>query len=553
MASLIRLALAAGLLSLGCTTPCWPPEYHRMVGDVAFRDAEIDSLCDRDPSEWDRVFRDPRLEPAAQVLSGWTPGQLCSLYARDARSRTRFHEPRRSVLEQLEGLAEAEIEGAWSRAEAAFDAGVPDGALLRARPLDLNPGDNVVQSFLLHHLIALRFARLAGEDGSGSEGRAWRFAVAFEAAALGYLADAFSTGRFLVPKPAGPFLWLSRNREHAIEHFANTGLFVLNSRGEVWQAFGERHAAWFRTPLCRVLEAGQNSVRELLLVRHSSGSRSDPPPYLSRWARSIAGGDPAEDVVGSWLEPAPGSAYYADKRLPSLLSLPMPVSATWRIKTGAPDGLGIRPAIHRPQLREPGYHDPGLSAEERRFLYDKRSMPGWLISDSIAARGPESVIRYDPDVASVRFVQRSGLPPSWAGLLVSAAYGQSQRGIESMPAYGFGIGYGLATDLGLFRGWAVPRAVYSPRYHNRNRQLLSLSVSGSMTSSVERPGFDVEIGYVWGRRSPYTQSGPKIAFGWIPGTLSTGLLYAGLTPRVKFEVVHLETVFWGVHLEINLH
>ena len=77
----------------------------------------------------------------------------------------------------------------------------------------------------LHHLIALRFAGLGTDSG-------WRFAQAYEAAALGYLVDAMNAGALLTPRVRGPFGHLSENREEAEDYFANAGVYVLKREGK---------------------------------------------------------------------------------------------------------------------------------------------------------------------------------------------------------------------------------------------------------------------------------------------------------------------------------
>jgi hypothetical protein len=534
--------------ALACSGPTWAPDFHRLIAETAFRDASLDSLEETTPAEWDRVFRDVRRHPGPLVLPRWTVGQLCSLYAADGSSPARFHESGRSIREELRALGSSAIDGAWSAARRSLETGPTVRDLLQDRPLDVSARPNVVQNFLLHHMVALR---LAAADTSRPA--AWSLALAFEAAALGYLADAFDSGRLLIPKARGPFLWLSRSRADAIRHYSDAGVYVMNSRGQVWQAIGEVHTEWFHTPLFRVLDAARTAVRELLLVRHRADPDADLPPSVEAWARAVAPDGNVEEMVRSWLAPASGESIYVRTKLPSLLCLPMPISATWRVKVDPADELGVRPARHYPQLRSPGLHDPTLATHERPFLYSEDAMPPWLVPRFIAQRGPEAVIREDRDVASVRFVQRPSVPPSWAGLSVSGEYGLRLRNTDVMPAYGAGLGYGARATAGASAIWLLPRATYHFRYHSSGRRLFALSTALGFGSRVSSPVIDLALGFAWGDRARFLQKGPTLAVGYYPGTLSTGVLYAGLSSRLKIEAAFLETVLWGVSVELSLH
>jgi len=474
-------------------------------------------------------------------------GGLCASFSGNDRSRSRFHERGRSVLRQLKPLQAEVIDEVWTE----HSIGSLTGGDASVSSV-VQPRGNVIATYLLHHLIALRFAERAGKDRKTSED-ALRSALIYEAMAQTYLADAFSSGHLLLPF-GDPFYGLhARNNQKAHDFYRSEGVFVLNSKGEVWQTFGDKLLNWYAPSYEHVLEACVTSLRELFFVLCVSAG-GEPPDSLKRWGRSISRERP-DRIVESWLTLRNGEEYYADVRMPTLLLLPMPVSATWSVRNAEDGNPRNNHRKHFPQLREDGFHDPGLENIIRRFLYGKEDVPNWLVSDLASKDSPEKLIRENPDFASVRFVQQSDFPPSYVGLLASSGGGAVLGRKGKGSGLSFGLGYGLTDDFLLFNKISV-EAVLMPGLDEPRRLLLGPSFGLGIKLPFRFDPVEavrIEKGYVWGLRAPYQAGGLKFALGLGSRTVPLGFTYSGLTFRLKYQWIWLEQTKQGAFLEVVLH
>lgn len=260
-------------------------------------------------------------------------------------------------------------------------------------------------------------------------------------------------------------------------------------------------------------------------------------------------------MVESWLTLRNGGEYYAEVRMPTLLLLPMPVSATWSRKNAEDKNPRNNHRKHFPQLHEEGLHDPDLEKVNRKFLYHKKDLPSWLIPDWLSKDGPEKLIRENPDFASVRFVQQSDFPPSYVGLLVTSGGGAVLGRKGKGSGWSFGLGYGVIDEFLLFNKISI-EAVWMPGLDEPRRLLLGPSFGLGIKLPFHSDPVEavrIENGYFWGLRAPYQANGLKFALGLESRTVPLGFTYSGLTFRLKYQWLWLERTKHGAFLEAVLH
>jgi hypothetical protein len=380
--------------------------------------------------------------------------------------------------------------------------------------------DNVVANYVVYHTLALRCAVLSHADADNADPPVrrlpdrseWRErALVFEAVALGYLADSFSSSHILTPA----HLWLAglqdANVGAAHDFFATQGTYVFAhplgaARGVIWQTFGDGLLGWHGPAWEHAADACARSVSEVadLIAR-----RRHPP-----------------DDTPIRAEP------YA---------IPCPVVAAWHFS----DGLQM-------QYREKDLHDPGLDVD-RRFLYSRDAFPR-IFSDRIQGR-IEDILMLDtaPGVTAVEYHQTLDVAPAFAGILVMAGGGalvgdDGGGGVSSM-----GAGYGwefrmpllarLRTSLEaeyIHRLGDAARRVLTPRY--------TIGIGSPVLPVVE--AVHLEAGYTWGLESPYTNHGVKWAVGADTRPLRFPFTYAGVSLRAKYERFWLDETLDGFQLQL---
>ncbi|UCD17983.1 MAG: hypothetical protein JSV44_03505, partial [Candidatus Zixiibacteriota bacterium] len=486
------------------------------------------------------------------ILQDRTFGQLCADLAEDDFSRNRFHEYGKTILEQLRFLkagriaaARKEISGTDKSGRKIFDTGSP------IRFPNLSTG-NVVTSYLLYHLSALHLAERAAQSERQFQQKLSE-ALIMETIAQGFLADAFSSGHLLVPVSDRLAPLHGRNTRETHNFYRNQGVYVINSRGEVWQTFGDRLMHWYAPAYRAVLEACRHSLRELLIVFYHSKGR-EIPPKLNSWLNAVAPNKSPASVVSLWLSVRDGVDYYAERWLPTLMLLPMPVTASWSYRTQERDSHNIRKRRHFPQLREEGFHDPDLINIDRSFLYPRDKVPDWLIPQIFLNEKPvtpDSLIRTHPDWASVQWIQNRHVPPSFKGMLLGFGGQMTIADGENNTGGMLAVGYGLWNDLLLVRNVSVGITLY-PSLHQPERLMLAQTAGFDFPFSITSwlGAFRAEGGTAIGLRRKYDDIGGMFAIGLNSRVFSLRFTNAGFTWRLKYQCFYLERTIKGLALEV---
>lgn len=454
--------------------------------------------------------------------------------ARDDLSPARHHVRAQTPLEQLRALTSDRLQAALDEATRADHDLVGRGPVAR----------NVVANYLAFHLIALS---LASRDEVP-----FARALAAEAVALGYLGDSFSSAHMFIPVHLKLTSWQGVNVRAAHHFFAGEGAYVLNARGEVWQSFGDGMLEWYLPTYERVFEACVESLREVHLVRAVRRGGLVPGDSFRAWADRVAEPHDWETAVSTWLRIEPGEYYYEAARLPALLRIPMPVAASWSVRTAERDESGLERRHHYPQLREPGGHDPNGSALDRRFLFPREAVPEWLVSDRLEGVDPAAVIRDDPGVASAHYIQTRDFAPSVAGVILRGGggvlFGDKGGGVLSVAA-----GYGWETPLLLGSARAALELEYYLRLGDLDRRALAPYFVLGLALPLRR--FDsahLKLGYAWGLESPYDGDGYAWGLGVATPALQFPFTYAGVSLRLGYQQFRLEDALDGLQVQLVL-
>ncbi len=470
-------------------------------------------------------------------------GNISAFFSGDDITQPHCHLRGYTILQQLEPLSANFIDKVWNE--------------IKKAPEDIQSvevsNQSAVFNYLLYHLIALRFARLAGKEDNGKN-ESLRYALIYEAAAQSYLSDSFSAGHLLllVSDFLVPLNYLNIQITH--DYYSSEGVYVINSQGESWQTFGDKLLQWYPYSFNRVLEACTISLRELFLVYFTSFENIEIPVNLNNWARSIADGVTPEELSNRWLTTNNGVYYYAEIKMPALLYIPMPVAATWSVRTEKRDEYGIFQRKHYPQLFEEKFHDPDLNEIDMDFLYPKNSMPDWMIPEFLPNDTLQNLIRYNQEVASVRYVQDRYLPPSFQGYLLIAGMTYGFINGENKLGASLGFGWGFSDEF-LFILIKPAFFVSAMKLFGNNQEWVLMADIGV---GINVPIFrimkpHIEIGYAYGFQSPFNGSAGKYALGFDSETLPLGFTYAGLTFRLKYQFIFFDKTFHSPILEIILH
>ncbi|MFI5237929.1 MAG: hypothetical protein ACHQLA_08325, partial [Ignavibacteriales bacterium] len=448
-----------------------------------------------------------------------------------------------TIYQQLEPLSASYIDEVWNS-------------------IKENPGSiqsvevsnqNAVFNYLLYHLIALRFARLSGNE-VGDDNEDLHYALIYEAAAQSYLSDTFSSGHMLLANSDFLAPLNSFNIQIAHDHYCSEGVYVINSNGDCWQAFGDNLLQWYPYPFNKVLEACSASLRELFIVYFTSMENVEIPVNLEKWARSISSGIKPEELSNLWLSDNDGVKYYSEIKIPALLYIPMPVAASWSVWTEMKDEYGIHPRKNYPQLIEEKFHDPDLDEVDLGFLYPKYSMSGWMIPDFLPSDSLQNLIKYNPEIASVHFIQNRNFPPSFKGYLLTAGvtYILMNDKNEVGSSLGFGWGFGDLSLLVFIKPTVFVTAMRL--FGDSPAWILSADIGVGINASVFgicKPY--IELGSTWGSQSPYNGYAGNYALGFDSETLPLGFTYAGLTLRLKYEIIIFDKTLYSPVFEIILH
>ncbi len=470
-------------------------------------------------------------------------GKISAAFSGDDISQSRCQIGGYTIMQQLEPLSAEFIDKVWER--------------IKNSPDDIKSvevtNQNVVFNYLLYHIIALRFAELSGKEFYDSN-EFLRYALIYEAVAQSYLSDAFSAGHLLLY--LFDYLAPLSNSNNQITHdfYCSEGVYVLNAQGDSWRTFGDRLMQWYSPSFNRVFEACVKSLQELFFVYYSSLKNIEIPEYLHKWSKSIASGITIEELSDSWVTTNDGGKYYSEIKMPALLCIPVPIAATWSVRTKQKDRYGIHKRKHYPQLSEEKFHDPDINEIETEFLYSRSSVPNWMIPAFLPNDTLQNLIRYHPDVASVRYIQNRHLPPSYQGFLLSAGGTFIFSNDKNKFGASLGFGWGVADEF-LFI-ITKPSLIVSAMYlFSDNREWLLMA---DMGFGINIPVLGlfyprIDFGYAWGFQSSYNGGASKIALGLDSKTLPLGFTYAGLTFRLKYQFIFFDKTLHFPALEIILH
>ena len=455
------------------------------------------------------------------------------------RSYERYQLRRRTVREQLARISRDEISGLVDHRR--DHAGGP-GASRRG----------AVGNYLVVHWLAIRLAHEAGGESPTKDKLI--ASLAEEGLAQRYLIDAFAAGHLLMPAKT-PLSWTHPvNLSVAYEKFSERGVYVINSCHEEWRTVGDGRLLWYPAARRHVEEACASSLREVVASFYGTLRSGDRPASLTNWlGERCPAGDPW-DWVSSWTGERNAVAYYAELRLPTLLLVPMPITAAWSVPAGAPvpgsqeSGRPVRARSYVPQLQGDGNHAEDLSPEEERSLYTRESMPSWLAAPP-ATGGARAPLR-----ASVLYHQPLWEPPSYRGLLLGGGWGLRVRGkaFESVTV-GWGFLDGLlnldrlpdlkrvGAEVGYLRGWSGP-----------SRDFAVASVVGDL-STPTAGNIHIEGGYGRGLSRNDERGGPVFAAGLSLDRIEIPLFYLAVAPRLKYQVAFSDPRRKGFTVEAILH
>jgi hypothetical protein len=520
----------------------WEKEEHLLLADRAFACvlADLDVKL-RHPL----IFNSGSgfsIELDKKLSQGRTFGEISAMASIPDISFSRFQERNKTILQQLQSLPASLFDKVWN------EHGRRD--LLSAALSN----KNVIVNYLLNHVLSLRLAKQAAEEKvNGKE--AFRRALIYEAFALSYLADAFSSGHLLVPLSD----WLRDlhpvNNKDAHNFYCNEGAFVLDSQGNAWQTFGDGLLNWYAPTYNHVLEACITSLREVFLVYYVSIPDGIVPGKLKKWGESVSNGASLEELAKKWTSRQSGQDYYSFTRMTALLLIPMTISAAWSVRTKEIDKHCIHQRKCYPQFREQGYFDPGLEEIDKKFLYSHKHVPDWMIPDFLPNERPEDLVKLNPDCASVRYTQTRNFPPSFKGLLFHTGGGMAFRINGNNPVGMIGLGYGLINDLIFFNNFSLDINMM-PGFGKHHRLLLLPTVGFGLL--LPRPlnlwkAYRFEIGYTWSLRSQGKDSGLNLAGGIEFPPIPLGFTYAGLTIRLMYRKFFMERSRHSVALELVFH
>jgi hypothetical protein len=539
----IKLFLMLFFMSFPINTFSWEKDEHQILADLVF-DSTL-SYCEIGFTDSLIFFHGNTgtIEISKILLDDHTFGNIAAFFSGEDLSQSRCHTKGYTIMQQLEPLSAAFIDEVWDK--------------IKNAPEDIPTVEvankNVVYNYLLYHLIALRFAELSGKELVDSN-EFLRYALIYEAVAQSYFSDAFSSGHFFlqVSDFLAPLNYMNIQITH--HYYSFEGAYVIDSQGRTWQAFGDNLLQWYPTSFNRVFEACLISLKELFLVYYSSSKNIKMPYYLSEWAKLNADGISLEELSNRWLTSNNGAEYYSEIKMPSLLCIPMPLSASWSVRTNKQDKYGIYHRKHFLQLSNEKYHDPDLDDIDTEFLYPSSSVPDWMTADFLPNDTLQNLIRYHPDIASVRYRQDRFIPPSYRGYLLIAGgtYVYSQDLNNFGASLGFGWGF---TDEFLF-------VFIKPSITATAMQLISTNglwvLSTDFGVGINTPILGIfkprlEVGYAYGFQSPYKGSAGKFSVGLDSKTLPLGFTYAGLTFRFKYQVITFTEPLHSPVLEIILH
>jgi hypothetical protein len=368
--------------------------------------------------------------------------------------------------------------------------------------------------------------------------------------ALGFLADAFSSAHMFVPVHLALTGLQGANVRAAHAFFASEGAYVVNGAGEAWQTFGDGLLEWYDPTRRHVQQACVESVREVHLVRAVRAGGLAPGAAFRAWADSVAAPGGWEAAVSGWLRVEPGAFFYEEARLPGLLRIPMPVSASWSVRLEERDEHGFARRRHFPRLRESAGEDPLAGALDPRFVYPRSALPEWMVPELAGADWVE-VVRTDPNVASVHYVQARDFPPSLAGVIVAAGGGALLGENGGMVSAAAGYAWEFAIPLGFARS-GFELEWYERLGDAERRALAPYLLLGLRVARGLLDGVHVRLGYAFTRGSPLDEDGYAWGVGASTPAVQLPFTYAGLSLRLGYAQFRLEDALDGLQAQLVL-
>ncbi len=484
--------------------------------------------------------RNGSLDPDIPLWRHHSFADICSLYTGDDLSFARSQEYRRTILQQLQSLQPELLLSCWNQAT----------FFTQIKSLE-QKDKNAAVNYLLHHVIALRLADRASTQAEES-GEELRYAFIYEAMAESYLVDMFSSAHILVEHRRYPCLQPFNYRK-AHDFFRTEGAFVINSCGDVWQTFGDGLMLWYEPSYRFALDACKTSLKELLLIFYSSAGLKELPAELNAFLNSLH--DPA--AIYDWLKIKAGADYYQVDRMPSLLSLPVPVTASWSKESGEVDEHGIDQRIRFPQLQESGMHDPDMEGIDPIFLFSKTAVPEWLIFEEFRhSPHPDSarkLIKTNQAYASVRYTQQRYFPPSYVGLLAHFAGGISFKN-PVKPAYAVGVGFGLSDDLIFLNHLSADMIVDFIEGDSYLSTMIGVGIRSGLPGILRVVNaLRLETGYPFEKGRKFKTSDHKLAIGIEFPAIPLRFTYAAITPRLMFQTIHSSSIRNWLVLQFIFH
>jgi len=311
-----KIILILSLNTFIIQTYAWEKEEHKILGNLVL-DSTL-SFCKINFTDSTINFhgRTGDIILNKKLWNRQSFGNISAFFSGDDLLQSHSQLKGNTILQQLSPLSAEYIDEVWNRIKEK-----PDGI----HSVEVSD-ENVVYNYLLHHLIALRFANSSASYGEGSKENL-RYALIYEAVAISFLSDAFSSGHLFLS--VSDFLApINRlNIQIAHDYYCVEGAYVVNSQGDCWQTFGDKLLQWYPVSFNNVYEAAIISLRELFLVYFTSLGNNKIPVNLAYWIDTIGNGKTNKELINSWLTSADGGNYYSERKIPALLRIPMVVFA----------------------------------------------------------------------------------------------------------------------------------------------------------------------------------------------------------------------------------
>lgn len=491
------------------------------------------------------------------IENGRSFGSLVAELAKDDFTKCRFHARGQTVMEQLQLLPRTVIDDIWQEAHASDSLIFSSNEHFRAKAT--SNMDNVITRYLAYHLVAIQFA---ANDFSPKLDAVicLRSALMWEALAQGYLADCFSSGHMVLYWEDPLAALHRRNLHEAHDQHSMQGIFVINAKGDVWQAFGDGILFWNDPSYHHLVEACQASLREVLIAFYL-GQNCQLPPELKDWLVQNGQQLPAGELVEKWLHLPVIELYDTPQPptlLPSLMHLPMPITATWSRRIDSANSENLSRRHHYPQFNTAGNNDTTLIGLDVNFLYHLSEVPGWMIPQPFQAQPPvlpQSLIRLDPNWASVQFVQDLYHTPSYKGTLLFGGYQGVFRNEQSQPI--IGIGKGLLEDALLIKNVDVRMQCHF-NAGLLQEDVIATPVGGTLINPILSKLASLLKGIrVEGGPALMLGEDPSFGFAFALGLTSNSIPMGFTYAAASFEIIYFgytpENDIHGIGLRVILH